>query len=68
MKIGIPYGDKKVPLEIKEENPIKLIYPNEVESVDEEEALLKELENPLGSKSFDDFLNEAKNILFIVNH
>jgi len=67
MKIEIPYGDKKVPIEIKGGNPVQLIYPNEVEPVDEEEALLKGLENPIGSESFDDFLNGAKNILFIVN-
>jgi len=67
MKIEIPYGDGKVPIEIKGKNPIQLIYPNEVEDVDGEKALLKGLENPIDSKSFDNFLNGAKNILFIVN-
>jgi len=67
MKIDIPYGRDTVEVHINDENFGGIIYPNKVEVKDEVETLMQALENPIASKSFDDFLKDAKNILFIVN-
>ena len=67
MKIDIPYGRDTVEVHINDENFGEMVYPNEVEVKDEVQTLMHSLENPIASKSFDDFLEDAKNVLFIVN-
>lgn len=67
MKIGIPYGRDIVEIYINDENFGEMVYPNEVEAKDEVQILLEALENPIASKSFDAFLKDSKNVLFIVN-
>ena len=67
MRIEIPYGRESVEAYIREENCGEMIYPNEVEVGDEFETLLQALENPVASDSFDQFLSDAEDILFIVN-
>ena len=67
MRIEIPYGRDFIETYIPDEHFGEMVYPNEVEVKDEVETLMQALENPIASKSFDDFLKDAKNILFIVN-
>ncbi len=67
MRIEIPYGRDFIEAYINDENFGEMVYPNKVEIGDETETLMKALENPIASKSFDEFLDDAKDILFIVN-
>lgn len=67
MKIDIPYGQDRVEILVEDENFGGVIYPNEVDVKDETQTLMDALENPIASKSFDAFIEDAKNILFIVN-
>ena len=67
MKISIPYGKDEVQILVNDENFGEMIYPNKVEIQDEFEILEKALRNPIASESFDDFLADARDILFIVN-
>ena len=68
MEIQVPYGkDEKLSVTIPDENILSVVYPNKVEEQNETEILLKAIENPINSKSFTDFLSDAKDVLFIVN-
>jgi len=68
MTITIPYGkDDQVSIEVPDKNVAQVIYPNKVEVGDEATTLLRAIERPIQSKSFDDFLRDARDVLFIVN-
>jgi len=67
MRIEIPYGLKKIGVIIRDENFGEMVYPNRVTVGDETKTLKEALARPIASKSFDDFLEDAKNVLFIVN-
>ncbi len=67
MRIEIPYGRDFLEAYINDENFGEMVYPNEVEVSDEALSLMKALDNPIDSKSFDSFLHDAKDVLFIVN-
>lgn len=68
MNIQVPYGkDDKLSVSLPDENVLSVVYPNKVEKQNETELLLKAIENPINSKSFNDFLSNAKDVLFIVN-
>ncbi len=67
MRVEIPYGREIVEAFINDENFGGYVYPNAVPRSDEKETLFKALNNPVASKSFDDFLDDADDILFIVN-
>lgn len=67
MRIDIPYGHDFLESYIDDENFGEIVFPNEVEVGDEAETLFKSLENPFSSKSFNKFLVDARDILFIVN-
>ncbi len=67
IKIGIPYGREEIFVEIDENNIGEIVYPNKVVIEDEEQTLLKALNNSFGPKRFDEFLSDAPDILFIVN-
>jgi nickel-dependent lactate racemase len=67
MRIEIPFGRESVAAYIRDENFGEMVYPNEVDVGDEFETLIRALENPVDSVSFDQFLSDAKDILFIVN-
>ncbi len=68
MDIQVPYGkDEKLNVTISDENILSVVYPNKVEEQNQTEILLKAIENPINSKSFTDFLSDAKDVLFIVN-
>ncbi|HID32248.1 MAG TPA: nickel-dependent lactate racemase [bacterium (Candidatus Stahlbacteria)] len=65
MNIEVPYGQDKVDVNFPDQT--RVIHPNEVEPQDEERILKEALENPVNSKGFTDFIDGAKNPLFIVN-
>ncbi|HID32088.1 MAG TPA: nickel-dependent lactate racemase [bacterium (Candidatus Stahlbacteria)] len=65
MRVTIPYGMDKIPVEFPDRT--RIIHPNEVEPKDEARILKEALQNPINSKVFADFIKEAKNPLFIVN-
>jgi len=67
MKIKIPYGKEKVEVEVDDDRVLGLIEPNPVYSGDETETIQKGIQNPINSKSFDEFIGDAKDLLFIVN-
>ncbi len=68
MNIQVPYGkDDKLSVSLPDENVLSVVYPNKVEKQNETELLLKAIENPINSKSFNDFLSDARDVLFIVN-
>ncbi|MDD5528578.1 MAG: nickel-dependent lactate racemase [bacterium] len=67
MEIKIPYGKATVNVSIPDNNIAGIIYPNKVEIADETEKIITALSHPINSKPFDKFLENAKNILFIVN-
>jgi len=67
MRIEIPFGRDFLEIYINDENFGELVYPNEVEVQDEALTLREALKNPVGSKSFNEFLEDAKDVLFIVN-
>jgi len=67
MKIDIPYGQEKIPVDILDNNLLGIVYPNEVDVGDEKETLFQAIKNPVDSKTFDDFMVDAKDVLFIVN-
>ncbi|MBN2320635.1 MAG: nickel-dependent lactate racemase [Acidobacteria bacterium] len=68
MKLEIPYGkDSKLDAEIDEQSVIGIIEPNEVEIGDETEIIRRALTNPIGSPTLKDFLEGARDVLFIVN-
>jgi len=67
MRLEIPYSKEKVPLEIAEDRVASVVHPNEVEKKDAGKVLNNAMNNPVNSKSFDEFLSDAKDVLFIVN-
>ncbi len=67
MRIDVPYGKERVPIDIDDANFGGAVYPNEVEVADETETLTKALANPYGPKSFQQFLSDAEDVVVIVN-
>lgn len=67
MKLSIPYGRESVQLEIPEENVAGVVRPNEVEIADERITIHEAVKNPINSKDFTTFLQDADDVLFIVN-
>jgi nickel-dependent lactate racemase len=67
MEIDIPYGQEKIPVDIPDDNLLGVFYPNKVKVGDEKETLFQAIKNPVDSKTFDDFMVDAKDVLLIVN-
>jgi nickel-dependent lactate racemase len=67
MKIKIPYGKEKVDVEVEENRIAGIVEPNVVSVADETKAISKGIEQPINSRSFDEFIADAKDLLFIVN-
>jgi nickel-dependent lactate racemase len=67
VRIEIPYGHKNIAASIPDELFGEMVYPNDVPVKDEIQTLIHALENPIQSKSFDTFLSDAEDVLFIVN-
>jgi nickel-dependent lactate racemase len=67
MHLDIAYGKEKVPLEIPDDRVAAVVHPNEVQKRDAESVLNEAMSNTVNSKSFADFLSDARDVLFIVN-
>jgi nickel-dependent lactate racemase len=67
MEIPIPYGQERVSIQVPDENVLGVIYPNRVDTGPERETLLGALEHPAESPSFLEFLDDARDVLFVVN-
>jgi nickel-dependent lactate racemase len=68
VEVDIPYGENDViKLNIPDSNLSTVVDPNKVEIGDERETLYNSINNPINSKSFQEFLSDAKDVLFIVN-
>lgn len=67
MDIKVPYGKEEMGLEVPDKNVAGVVYPNEVDVGDEAGILVGAIENPINSKPFEEFLSDAKDVLFIVN-
>jgi nickel-dependent lactate racemase len=67
MNLKIPYGKESIELNIEDENVAEVVYPNDVVLGDEKETIFNAISNPVNSKSFSDFLSDAKDVLVIVN-
>ncbi|MFC1932360.1 nickel-dependent lactate racemase [Chloroflexota bacterium] len=67
MKIKIPYGKKTVEVRVDDGRVLGVVEPNRVHIGDEAETIRKGIQNPIKSKNFDEFIEDAKDLLFIVN-
>jgi len=67
MIIEIPYGKSSINVEVFKERIKEIVYPNKVEIRNPEEVLEEALENPFGTEKFEDFVDEEKDVVFIVN-
>lgn len=67
LKLEIPYGEHPETIELEEKNVERVIYPNDVRSGDEIDILRNAILRPLNSPSLEDFLEDTKNVLLIVN-
>jgi nickel-dependent lactate racemase len=67
MEIPISYGQKDVSIRVPDENVLGIFYPNEVNRTPEPEILRSALEHPTKGPSFSEFLDDARDVLFIVN-
>ena len=67
MEIQIPYGRGTIPIQIPEEKVLDIFQLNPVLIVDEVDTVLHALEQPIGSPSFSTFLEDARDILILVN-
>jgi nickel-dependent lactate racemase len=67
MEIKIPYGNAHIPIQIPDEKVLGIYQPNPVQIGNEHDTVVQALEHPIGSPSFPLFLQDARDILIIVN-
>lgn len=67
MQIQVPYGKEHIAVDIDEKNVSQIVHPNPVESGDEKTILQHALSHPVNSETFDQFIANAEDLLFIVN-
>ncbi len=68
MKISVPYGkDGTMTAELDDSIQPKFLEANDVTIADQDQVIAQSVANPINSKSFDAFLQDAKNVLVIVN-
>jgi nickel-dependent lactate racemase len=67
MEIKIPYGRSHIPVQIPEQNLLGVYHPNAVETGLDESIVLEAIQHPLDSPSFPEFVQDARDILIIVN-
>jgi len=66
MRYTIPYG-RSGSQELTTDLPITVLEPNDVAVEDQEQLLKRSLSSPLGSESFESFLDRSSSLLLIVN-
>lgn len=68
MLLKIPYGkEEEIDLNIEGQYVSEIIEPNEVPVGDEIETIRNAIENPINSKNLREFMEDSKDLLFIVN-
>ncbi len=67
MKIRIPYGRKKLEVKVEESRLSGIVEPDIISVGDETKIIRKGIEQPFNSRSFDEFITDARDLLFIVN-
>ncbi|MCK5696412.1 MAG: DUF2088 domain-containing protein, partial [Desulfobacula sp.] len=68
MKIDVPYGKEgSMSAVIGDDVKVSFIEANDVQIGDEDENIKTAINNPINSKSFKEFLSDAKKVLVIVN-
>ncbi|MFH1727919.1 MAG: nickel-dependent lactate racemase [Pseudomonadota bacterium] len=67
MRIEIPYAGQILECNISDKNFEQIIFPKNIGSLNESKLLTEAINNPVNSKKFDDFIKDAKQLLFIVN-
>lgn len=67
MKLAIPYGKEVQQVEIADRCVMGVLHPNSVVVGDEMATLTAAISSPLQSRPFDEFLSDARDVLFIVN-
>ncbi len=67
MKMNIPYGREGAEVEVEKNRVYGIVEPNFVSVGDETKTIRKGIEHPINSRSFDDFIANARDLLFIVN-
>lgn len=68
MRIAIPYGkDGEQVLDIPDRNFAGVVYPNEVEAADEYGEVERAIDQPVGGPGLQEFLKEARNVVFLLN-
>jgi len=67
MIIKVPYGKEKIDIKIDDQYVAEILEPNEVPIGDEIETIKSAIQNPINSKTLDEFLSDSKDVLFIVN-
>jgi len=65
--IEVPYGNQELKIKINDANLAGVIVANNVPIADEAETLRYAITHPIQSKSLEDFLKGAEDVLFIVN-
>jgi len=67
MKISIPYGGGKVEVKVEGSRVSRIIEPGVVSVGDETEIIRRGIEQPINSRNFNEFIADARDLLFIVN-
>jgi nickel-dependent lactate racemase len=67
MQIKIPYAGKKIGIEVEKNRVSEIVEPNVVAVGDETKIINYGIEHPINSPSFDEFIADARDLLFIVN-
>lgn len=68
MKIDVPYGkDGTLSAVISDDVKVSFLEANDVEIKNEDDTIKAAVDNPINSKSFKEFLRDAKKVLVIVN-
>ncbi|MEM2109292.1 MAG: nickel-dependent lactate racemase [Candidatus Odinarchaeota archaeon] len=67
MEIEIPYGSVSQKISVKDENILKIVYPNSVRKRDENKILKEAFNNPVESPKLVEFLDNNKRFIIVVN-
>jgi lactate racemase len=68
MIIEVPYGRHgEISVELDDRRLAGVLEPRKVDIGDESETIRQAVDNPVGSKSFADFLKDARDVLILVN-
>jgi len=68
MIVKVPWDkDQQIEVDLPDQKVVAIVEPNSVEINDETETIRQAVSNPIGSKSFKEFLADARDVLFLVN-